>query len=184
MRTISLKVLTQSELVKVETNARTFGEFKTEVAHLEIDWSSSKLIDRASKASFEMDDAVLPATDAIMFVMPTKSKAGAYSYREAIKKVKELKEAGVPVPFNYTHATTAQLNDFIEKAEGFKEAVEGIKKEVEEENELLETITVKPGKYLLVVEGIAEEDMEEANLIDYTTLEDLEDEAQDIKSKL
>ena len=60
-RVLKLKVLTQSELVKVETSARTFGELKKEgaVMALGIDWSSAKLVDRASKASFEVDEAVL-----------------------------------------------------------------------------------------------------------------------------
>ena len=122
-RVLKLKVLTQSELVKVETSARTFGELKKEavVAALGIDWSSAKLIDRASKASFEVDEAVLPATDAIMFVMPTKSKAGASYQAELRAKIKQLKEDGVEVPFNYTHATNSQMEAFLASVETVEE---------------------------------------------------------------
>lgn len=177
MRTIKVKVLTQSELVKVETAARTFGEFKKEtvVAELGIDWTSAKLIDRSSKATYEVDEAVLPATDAIMFVMPTKSKAGASYQAELRAKIKDLKNNGVEVPFNYTHASNAQMEAFLASQET-----------VEEEKpctEQLETITLKPGKYVLVVEGVEVEDVEEIHLVDETTLEDLEEEAQALKGK-
>ena len=173
-RVIKLKVLTQSELVKVETSARTFGELKREavVAALEIDWSSAKLIDRASKASFEVDEAVLPATDAIMFVMPTKSKAGASYQAELRAKIKQLKEDGVEVPFNYTHATNSQMEAFLASVET-----------VEEETpctEELEVITLKPGKYILNVET---PEVEILDLVDDTTLDDLEDEAQMLMGK-
>ena len=177
VRILKLKVLTQSELVKVETAARTFGELKKEavVAALGIDWSSAKLIDRASKASFEVDEAVLPATDAIMFVMPTKSKAGASYQAELRAKIKELKERGVEVPFNYTHATNSQMEAFLASVET-----------VEEETpctEELEVITLKPGKYILQVEGVDIDEVEEIQLVDDTTLDDLEDEAQMLMGK-
>ena len=176
-RVLKLKVLTQNELVKVETSARTFGELKKEdaVMALGIDWTSAKLIDRASKASFEIDEAVLPATDAVMFVMPTKSKAGASYQAELRAKIKQLKEDGVEVPFNYTHATNSQMEAFLASVET-----------VEEETpctEELEVITLKPGKYILQVDGYDNEEVEEVELLDQTTLNDLEDEAQMLMGK-
>lgn len=184
LRTLKIKVLTQSELVKVETAARTFGEFKKEavVAELGIDWSSAKLIDRASKATYEVDEAVLPATDAIMFVMPTKSKAGAdLSYKEVVAKINEFKAAGGTVPFNTVGKSAKQLNEFWNSVQ----ATKAVSEELAEENclEELETITLKPGKYVLVVEGVEVEDVEEIHLVDETTLEDLEEEAQALKGK-
>lgn len=168
VRKISLKVLTQNELVKVETAARTFGEFKTEVANLGIDWSSVKLIDRATKATFEVDDTVLPATDAIMFVMPTKSKAGASYQAELRTKIKELKENGVIIPFNYSHATNAQMKAFL------------VSVETPEEDDEENIIYLKPGVYTLVVESV--ELGKEIELVDETTLDDLEEEAQALYS--
>lgn len=178
LRVLKLKVLSQSELVKVETSARTFGELKKEeaVAALGIDWTSAKLIDRASKASFEVDEAVLPATDAIMFVMPTKSKAGASYQAELRAKIKDLKESGVEVPFNYTHATNSQM-------EAFLASVETVEEQTPCENTGLEVITLKPGKYILEVEGVEITEEAEVNLVDETTLEDLEDEAQTLRGK-
>lgn len=174
MRTIKLKVLTQNELVVVETNARTFGEFKTEVSGLGIDWSSAKLIDKASKASFEVDNAILPATDALMFVMPVKSKAGA-SRSEMTAAVKALKEKGVEIPFNYTHATNKQLEDFLSSQTT--------------EEEPAEVIFLKPGKYILVVEENETENAEEAvakfkaTLVEWVTFDDLQKEAEELKKK-
>jgi len=180
-RVIKLKLLSQNELVKVETSARTFGEFKAEVANLEIDWTSVKLIDRASKVSYsELDAAVLPATDAIMFVMPTKSKAGAdLSYKEAKEAVKQYKLNGGNVPFNYTNASTEQLNKFLAGVNATQE----VAKEVEEGN-APETIFLKPGVYTLVVEGDEIKMGEEVELVDETTLDDLQAEAEALKKVL
>lgn len=179
MRILKLKVLTQNELVKVETAARTFGEFKAEVTNLGIDWSSVKLIDRASKATYEVDNAVLPSVDAIMFVMPTKSKAGAdLSYKDAKEAVKQYKMNGGNVPFNYTQASTEQLNKFLAGVQTTKEVAE----EVNEE-EVTEVIFLKPGVYTIVVESDLE-DVEEINLIDFTTEEDLAAEAEELKKAL
>lgn len=177
LRTLKIKVLTQSELVKVETAARTFGEFKKEavVAELGIDWSSAKLIDRASKATYEVDEAVLPATDAIMFVMPTKSKAGASYQAELRAKIKDLKNNGVEVPFNYTHASNTQMEAFLAS----QETVEEEKPCTEE----LETITLKPGKYILQIDEYEIEEENEVHLVDDTTLEDLDEEARLLMGK-
>lgn len=182
MRTLKLKMLTQNDLVKVETAARTFGEFKAEVANLGIDWANVKLIDRASKATYEVDDAVLPSVDAILFVMPTQSKAGAdLPYKEVKELVKNFKANGGVVPFNYTQASAETLNKFWASVQSHQAVTEEVKQEVEEEN-APETIYLKPGVYTLVVEGDAIEMGEEVELVDETTLDDLQAEAEALKS--
>lgn len=77
-RIIKLKLLTQVQPVVIETSARTLEEFKNEptVKELGIDWSSTKLINRANTAVFELDKAILPEIDSFMFVTPTKTKSG------------------------------------------------------------------------------------------------------------
>jgi hypothetical protein len=176
-RTIKLKLLTQTELVKIETSARTFGELKSEsiVSDLGIDWSSAKLIDRASKATFEVDESVLPAVDSIMFVMPTKSKAGASYQAELRAKIKALKESGVEIPFNYTHASNAQMEAFLTSVETLEEDV------VEDVDDV---ITLAPGKYLIIVEGEKVEAPVQDNFIDYTTEDDLDIEAQQLEARI
>lgn len=163
-RTISLKVLTQAQSIKIETDARTFGEFKnlSEVRTLGIDWKSAKLIDRATKATFEIDTAVLPNVDSIMFVTPTKTKSGAYAYREAVQWVKEYKENGGTVNFNYTHATTSKLNEFIAATQALLAAQQAVAEvsEFDEEND-----------GVIPVYELAE----------YITVDQLEEEAQELK---
>lgn len=174
MRTIKLKLLTQNELVKVETDVRTFGEFKTEISNLGIDWSSAKLIDRASKVSFDVDSAILPAVDSIMFVMPTKSKAGASYQQELRAKIKQLKDDGMEIPFNYTHASNSQMEAFLASVEFEEEAENGV--------EIVDEITLtKPGKYILNVLPNVEVKL---NYVDETTVEDLELEAEQLKAQL
>lgn len=177
-RVIKLKLLTQTNLEVFETEARTFGEFKSEISQLGIDWKSAKLIDRATKTSFEVDEAILPATNAVMFVMPTKSKAGAdLPYKEVKKLVKEYKANGGNVPFNYTRATTKDLNKFWDSVQAIKEVSSTV-----ESAEEVETITLTTGKYLLDIIGdaVVEAPVE---LMDDTTLEDLDGEAKDLEGK-
>lgn len=123
-RTIKLKLLTQSGLVKIESSARTFSELKQDalIKELEIDWEHTKLIDKASRnVVSELEDSVLPATDCILFVTPNQTKSGAdLSYREVKQKIKEYKEKGGEVPFNYTQATTKDMNDFWNKVKNQK----------------------------------------------------------------
>lgn len=79
MRKISFKLLTQSSLVSIETSARTFGELKTAVseAGLEISFTNNQFIDKATKVAYsKIDDAVLPATECILFVVPLQTKSG------------------------------------------------------------------------------------------------------------
>lgn len=124
VRTIKIKMLDREQIVNIETAARTLGDFKqeAEVQKLDIDWGKIKMIDRLSKTSFELDEAVLPATDAIFFCFLTQTKSGAdLPYKEAKAAIKELKEKGVTIPFNYTQATTAQLNAFLNLQKKSKE---------------------------------------------------------------
>lgn len=118
MRIIKLKLLTQEQLVSIQTEARTFGEFKKEeaVQKLEIDWSAAKLIDRATKTSLELDEAVLPEVDSsIMFVMPTKTKSGAdLSYKEAKEQVKNLVDSGKIGKVSWVGKTTQDLNNILD----------------------------------------------------------------------
>lgn len=119
MKVIKLKLMTQNSLVAVETDALTLGEFKNVAAvkRLEIDWSNAKLIDRASKASFDLDESRLPEVDSIMFVTPVKTKAGMLSYTEAKAKVKALIADGKIESISWRGKTTEDLNNIIDNCE-------------------------------------------------------------------
>ena len=79
MRTIKIKLTTQANPVSIETSATYLSEFKSEpkVQELGINWGASKLIDKDSKTTMELDDTLLPAGDAYFFVFPTKTNSGA-----------------------------------------------------------------------------------------------------------
>lgn len=180
-RVIKLKLLTQTDLVKVETDARTLAEFKKDpqVEKLGINWSQAKLIDRASKASFDLDEAVLPAIDCLMFVTPTKTKSGAdLPYKEVKEKIKNFKANGGVVDFNYTQATTAQLNEFWNKVSKntAKPTVKQVQKVVEEvkKETLSKEIVKEVVKPSILIEDIAE----------VITKEQLDSEARSLKGRV
>ena len=197
-RVIKLKVLTSTNVVTINTNVRTFGEFKNlpEVKSLGIDWSSAKLIDRATKASFELDEAVLPAVDCIMFHTPTKSKAGAdwskVAYKECKAEIKKLRDSGVYIPFNYTQASTSDLQKFLNdyyfanEPTQIEDVVEGEEDEVEvlieTIQDLLNTLKSKVASRIYVEE---EDCIDEDEIVtDMVTVSDLEEEFAEMQKLL
>lgn len=118
-RIIRVKTLMSSTTAVIKTDVRTLGEFKQlkEVKDLGINWSSSKMLDFESKASYEVDDAVLPATNCILLNTPTKSKSGMdwskANCADCKAEIKKLKNAGVNIPFNYTVKKTEVLQQFL-----------------------------------------------------------------------
>lgn len=182
MRIIKLKLLTQNDLVVVETSARTLAEFKLDptVAGLSIDWSSAKLIDRASKATFDLDESVLPAIDSLMFVTPTKTKSGVLSYKEAKAEVKKYKDNGGVVPFNYTNASTETLNSFLDTLPNTCGCGVTIAASVKDL-----VISLIQDNWVEEVDTKEEVDViEVSDLVDGTTLEDLDNEAQALKDRI
>ena len=77
MREVVLKLTSQKDLVKHESEARTFGELKKEMR--QIKWSGMRVVERASKSTLQMDDAVLPQGDFLLFLVPEKVKSGRKS---------------------------------------------------------------------------------------------------------
>lgn len=61
--------------ITIETAARTLGELKDAVK--DYDLSNKKIVERQSRHTFDVDDAVLPEGDFTVYVYPRKSKAGA-----------------------------------------------------------------------------------------------------------
>ena len=83
MRTITFKLLTSANLEEFQTNARTFGELKSEIERDSrmsqlISFGNVKLFERKTKAEFgSLDEAILPEGNCVMFVVPNKTKSGA-----------------------------------------------------------------------------------------------------------
>jgi len=101
MRTLKFKLLTQSQLFTLESDARTFGELKDEIrskglyeefgVSRDSNLSELNIIEYKSKTTYALDDSTLPAGDALFFVSLTKSKGGALSHDEVVDLL-DLKE--------------------------------------------------------------------------------------------
>ena len=80
MRTVKIKVNTQTGLLTHQTEARTWGELKAELREQfssVIDFRENwKVVVREDKTVLELDDAVLPTASFILFFYPAESKAG------------------------------------------------------------------------------------------------------------
>ena len=68
MREVVLKLTTQKDLIKHQSEARTFGELKKEMR--QVKWSGMRVVERSTKATLQMADAVLPQGDFILFLVP------------------------------------------------------------------------------------------------------------------
>lgn len=83
MRTIKFKLFTQTALESLTTDARTFGELKQAIKNSpnlvgKISFDNVQFIERETKVAYgNIEEAVLPAVDCIMFVTPTQTKLGA-----------------------------------------------------------------------------------------------------------
>jgi len=74
MRKVVLKMTTQKDLIEHQSEARTFGELKKELK--QVKWSGMRVVERASKATLQMDDAILPQGEFLLFLVPEKVKSG------------------------------------------------------------------------------------------------------------
>jgi len=90
MREVVLKLTTQKDLVKHQSDARTFGELKKELVNIK--WSGMRVVERSNKTTLQMDDAVLPQGDFILFLVPEKVKSGSKSEGGLAKLSKPIDE--------------------------------------------------------------------------------------------
>ena len=90
-RKVTLKVTSQKDLIKVESNARTFGELKKEVK--EVKWTGMRVVERSTKNTLDMDDAILPAGEFTLFLVPEKVKSGGDKKKAGKKKLKDVDSA-------------------------------------------------------------------------------------------
>ena len=208
-RIIRIKTDERTQLITVETSATTLGELKAEVK--DVKWSDATVVVKETKLGLPMDESPLPVGNSILFVYPKKSKSGAYvelSGKEAKSKIKELRASGVTIPFNYTHASTERLNEFLKD---YAASTVKKSKRVEKASPVVAemptpcckdhadatVLNLKPGKYLLYIEGNTTEVVREIIvekvpegyidmriLVDTTTIDMVNDEYKNIKSKI
>jgi hypothetical protein len=136
MRKIKFKLLTQSKLVSVETNARTFADLQTEIQQNPqlkdvVVFGKSQFIDNATKAQYgNIPDAVLPATDCLFYVVPTETKSGCDL--PAVEEMSYMDLRSLGSKLNHENGASIDLTgkrsdilprvvEFLEKEEEFKE---------------------------------------------------------------
>jgi len=86
-----LKLTTQKDVIKHESAARTYGELKKELTNVK--WSGMRVVERTNKTTLQHTDAVLPATDFVLFLVPEKVKAGLGNKKNGLKKLKNIDTA-------------------------------------------------------------------------------------------
>jgi len=102
-RLVTLKLTTQKDVIKHESAARTYGELKKELNGVK--WSGMRVVERTNKTTLQHSDAVLPATDFVLFLVPEKVKAGLGS-KKGLKKLKDINKAS----YNDTRSHISFLN--------------------------------------------------------------------------
>ncbi len=74
-RKVTLKLTTQKDVIEHSTSARTFGELKKELPSVK--WDGMRAVERSTKNTLDHSEALLPAGDFIVFLVPEKVKSGA-----------------------------------------------------------------------------------------------------------
>jgi hypothetical protein len=100
-RLVTLKLTTQKDVIKHDSAARTFGELKKELNNVK--WTGMRVVERTNKTTLQHSDAVLPATDFVLFLVPEKVKAG---FGKGLKKLKNIDSAS----YNDTRSHISFLN--------------------------------------------------------------------------
>lgn len=102
-RLVTLKLTTQKDVIKHESAARTYGELKKELSNVK--WSGMRVVERTNKTTLQHSDAVLPATDFVLFLVPEKVKSG-FGNKKGLKKLKDINSAS----YNDTRSHISFLN--------------------------------------------------------------------------
>jgi hypothetical protein len=199
-RKVTLKLTTQKDLIVFESEARTFGELKKELTNVK--WDGMRVVERATKNTLSLDEAILPATDFILFLVPEKVKAGAdidpktASYNELRSHTSFLnKMKGAKLSMNGSaDDLRKQLSKYLNKqakaavkeevaSEGSNndatvetavEVIEGCRTKI---NEAIDAIIAAAGSRTSVVE-------DNTVYVIKTSVDDLESEIESIKKSL
>jgi hypothetical protein len=194
-RKVTLKLTTQKDLVVRESEARTFGELKSEFSDIKFD--GMRVVERSTKNTLQMDDAILPATDFVLFVVPEKVKSGYHmpvidvetaSYNELrsyISTLNKIKNANIPINGKIENLrnglrqylkgteTPDDLKPVVEEATSI-EIIQECKNQI---NRAIDTL-------IEVVEKASATSVPAEEYVIKTTLKDLENEVDEIKKSL
>ena len=131
-RKVTLKVTSQKDLIKVDSEARTFGELKKEVK--EVKWDGMRVVERSTKNTLDMDEATLPAGEFTLFLVPEKVKSGG-NKKAGKKKLKDVDGAS----YNDLRSHASFLNSMKAAKIAMNGGTEDLRKAVKAYYKALET---------------------------------------------
>lgn len=185
-RTVTLKLTSQRNLVRKETSARTFGELKKELSD-QVSFNGMKVIERTNKVTLEADDAVLPATDFMLFLVPQKVKSGAVEKLDDIDQASynDLRSHGSFL--NKTKGANINLDGGTESLR--KEISKYYQSESEPVNESVVAVEEARANVNQVFDKLVEavknaEGVDNTEYVIKTSMEDLDQEIVAIRSQL
>lgn len=199
-RNVTLKLTTQKDLIVVESDARTFGELKKQLTNIK--WDGMRVVERTTKNTLQMDDAVLPATDFVLFLVPEKVKSGAVkkinvetaSYndlRSHISMLNKVKNAGISMNGKVEDLRKALKKFYAKDVVAAPKTSEKEDCKCEESTDpiaIIEECRVKINEAIdAILENARMEASAPVDTTEYvfkTSIEDLEKEVSDIKSCL
>ena len=180
-RNVTLKLTTQKDLINVESDARTFGELKNQLK--DVKWDGMRVVERSTKNTLQMDDAVLPATDFVLFLVPEKVKSGAgididnSSYndlRSHISMLNRVKNAGLSLDGKVDDLRTS-----------LKKYYGQIPAEAEDQIAIIEECRAKINEAIDAILEVAKtKSVDKTEYVFKTSVEDLEQEVSEIKTCL
>ena len=189
-RTITLKLTTQKDLVVRESEARTFGELKADLS--DIKWDGMRVVERTSKNTLQMDDAILPATDVLLFVVPEKVKSGAVDIetatynelRSEISRLNKQEDAGIPI-----EGKIDELRNGLREYYGDFNTPEDLRAMEVEEATVTEILTICKNQINDAIDTLiktldSESLCDDEEYVIKTTVKDLENEVSEIKKSL
>jgi len=180
-RNVTLKLTTQKDLINIESDARTFGELKAQLK--DVKWDGMRVVERSTKNTLQMDDAVLPATDFVLFLVPEKVKSGAKididnsSYndlRSHISMLNRVKNAGLSLDGKVDDLRSILKNYYGEVP---AQAIDQIA--------VIEECRIKINEAIdAIIESTKSKTVDKTEYVFKTSVKDLEEEVSEIKNCL
>jgi len=132
-RKVILKVTSQKDLIRVDSEARTFGELKKEIT--DVKWDGMRVVERSTKHTLQDDAALLPAGEFTLFLVPEKVKSGGDKKKAGKKKLKDIGGAS----YNDLRSHASFLNSMKGAKVAMNGGTEDLRKAVQAYYDALET---------------------------------------------
>ena len=181
-RNVTLKLTTQKDLVVVSSDARTFGELKRATPNVK--WDGMRVVERATKNTLQVDDAVLPATDFVLFLVPEKVKSGIdvknanyNDLRSHMSMLNKVKEAGLSLD--------GKVDDLRNRLIAYQKGTDNLTaEEGQDQIAVIEECRAKINTAIDTIIANAKVKIDSTEYVFKTSVEDLETEVSEIRKYL